>query len=636
MTAAADAGDSVLHARERGQVPGGRLHRRRPGHGGDGDPQDHRDRRGREDGHPRHAADARTTRRASGPARSSCRSAGTPTSTSTTCSGTTTWTASTAGARAWSASSSWSRRARPTTTRRRATRSTRAPIVDIHTNNPLAPGLVNGSFRELALWTIGDNPITDSTLNLRAEPWSERLAEDPDPSLLFSSWRHGDPRTPLPHRLPQRPVRVPHDQRHRQRHRLAAPRRATASTRSSSSATGTATSRATPQDSRPVRRVREVHRRARGRRRRSRGQRGRLPVHERHRPALPPGRLGPAPGAPGPRPATCSRCPATTVADGPALPQPTGGRPPVVASAGRPCPTGAPARQFAVSAVDLPNTGAGEQGTRAAFVATSRGGRRAGRPHQPRAARAARRGGRVRHRPAHERAGDGAGVLPRRQAGPHGQLVGRQRRLQPRADGRPRATSGRTATTPTRPKIGSAMISDFGDFDSGAQGLYGAFVVAPQGAEFGDPRTGLPRDIGAAGGREAARRRRLPGLQPHAVRQRRRHRGEHDALPDGGRRAGAGELPLRPASRERPHGVLLRRARRPGHADPAGPRRRRHARPRAGGPGLGAAARHVARRPALVGRPEPAGRQHGRGRRGVARGRRRTCTSSAAPAARAA
>ena len=50
----------------------------------------------------------------------------------------------------------------------------------------------------MALWTIDDNPITDSTINLRAEPWSDRLAEDADPSLLFSSYRHGDPNTPLP------------------------------------------------------------------------------------------------------------------------------------------------------------------------------------------------------------------------------------------------------------------------------------------------------------------------------------------------------------------------------------------------------------------------------------------------------
>ena len=40
----------------------------------------------------------------------------------------------------------------------------------------LAPGLVDGSFREMALWTIDQNPDIDSTLNLRAEPWADRLA----------------------------------------------------------------------------------------------------------------------------------------------------------------------------------------------------------------------------------------------------------------------------------------------------------------------------------------------------------------------------------------------------------------------------------------------------------------------------
>src|SRR4051794_37445662 len=91
-------------------------------------------------------------------------------------------------------------------------------IVDIHTPalddpacahpadqpNPcqLAPGLVGGSFRELALWTLDENPVTDSTLNLRAAPWADRpggggtLAGDP--SLLFSSYANGDPNTPLP------------------------------------------------------------------------------------------------------------------------------------------------------------------------------------------------------------------------------------------------------------------------------------------------------------------------------------------------------------------------------------------------------------------------------------------------------
>src|SRR3954467_6957362 len=71
-------------------------------------------------------------------------------------------------------------------------------FVDIHTTQAMAPGKVDGSFRELALWTIDTNPVTDSTLNLRAEPFADRLRTNGDPSLLFSSWTHGDPVTPVP------------------------------------------------------------------------------------------------------------------------------------------------------------------------------------------------------------------------------------------------------------------------------------------------------------------------------------------------------------------------------------------------------------------------------------------------------
>ncbi|HEY6852599.1 MAG TPA: hypothetical protein VI139_00015, partial [Gemmatimonadales bacterium] len=70
-------------------------------------------------------------------------------------------------------------------------------IMDIVTSNPLAPALgVNGSFRELALWTIDDTPTTDSSLNLRAAPFSDRSSADP--SQRFSSYTYGDPITPLP------------------------------------------------------------------------------------------------------------------------------------------------------------------------------------------------------------------------------------------------------------------------------------------------------------------------------------------------------------------------------------------------------------------------------------------------------
>ncbi|MEO7397008.1 MAG: hypothetical protein ABIW84_00435, partial [Ilumatobacteraceae bacterium] len=73
--------------------------------------------------------------------------------------------------------------------------------VDIHANQPVVGGLLEGSFRELALWTLDESPVTDSTLNLRAEPWAARgVNADPDrppgpgdPSLLFSSYKHGDP-----------------------------------------------------------------------------------------------------------------------------------------------------------------------------------------------------------------------------------------------------------------------------------------------------------------------------------------------------------------------------------------------------------------------------------------------------------
>ena len=366
--------------------------------------------------------------------------------------------------------------------------------VDIHTSNPLAPGLVTGSFRELALWTIGDNPVTDSTLNLRAEPWSERLAEDPDPSVLFSSWRHGDPRTPLPTAYRNDPfvfrtVNVTGngiDSLHVTGHRFYTEFKLR---------DGNGNVQGAPQDtvqygvSAKFTGVLEggaggpegnagdyLYMNGIGRRFRQ-GAWGLLRVL--------PGRTGDLQPLPG-----------TTVADGPALPTPTGGRPPVVASAGRPCPAGAPARQFAVSAVDLPNTAAGEQGTRAAFVATSVAADvEAGRISPEPLVLHAAAGECVTVQLTNERAtarasfavdklartlnssGINAGYNPEQTVAP-----GEERTYRYYADSE---------------KIGSAVISDFGDFDSGAQGLYGAFVVAPAGAEFADPRTGLPRDVGA-------------------------------------------------------------------------------------------------------------------------------------------
>ena len=71
-------------------------------------------------------------------------------------------------------------------------------LVDIHTTNPLSQE-VTGSFREQALWVMGENPVTDATLNLRATPFSERSG---DAANRLSSYVHGDPNTPLPRSYP--------------------------------------------------------------------------------------------------------------------------------------------------------------------------------------------------------------------------------------------------------------------------------------------------------------------------------------------------------------------------------------------------------------------------------------------------
>ncbi len=83
-------------------------------------------------------------------------------------------------------------------------------VVDIHSHpevdgiaHPLAAGLVDGSFREMVIWTLDDNPVTDSTINLHAAPWSDRGT---DPSLRFSSYTWGDPGTPLLRAYPGDPV----------------------------------------------------------------------------------------------------------------------------------------------------------------------------------------------------------------------------------------------------------------------------------------------------------------------------------------------------------------------------------------------------------------------------------------------
>ena len=62
-------------------------------------------------------------------------------------------------------------------------------------NHSVAPGFLDSSFREWTFWLLDTNPLVDSMINLRAEPFGARGG---DPSQRFSSTAHVDPFTPLP------------------------------------------------------------------------------------------------------------------------------------------------------------------------------------------------------------------------------------------------------------------------------------------------------------------------------------------------------------------------------------------------------------------------------------------------------
>src|SRR5439155_888728 len=70
-------------------------------------------------------------------------------------------------------------------------------------NHSAAPGFIDTSFREWTFWLLDTNPLIDSMVNLRAEPFGQRGG---DPSQRFSSTAFGDPFTPLPRAYPGDPV----------------------------------------------------------------------------------------------------------------------------------------------------------------------------------------------------------------------------------------------------------------------------------------------------------------------------------------------------------------------------------------------------------------------------------------------
>ena len=164
-------------------------------------------------------------------------------------------------------------------------------IVDVRSPAGAAPGPFPSSFREMALWTINDNPITDATLNLRAvavgrPPGAGRRSVA---AVLVLPPRR--PEHAAAAGLPRGSVRAAHDQRVGQRDRLPAPGRPPLPNGEPDHRTRRQAARDAHR--RPaLRHLRALHGGPR-RRRRGRGQpRRRLPLLQRHRQTLPPGRVG--------------------------------------------------------------------------------------------------------------------------------------------------------------------------------------------------------------------------------------------------------------------------------------------------------------------------------------------------------
>ena len=361
--------------------------------------------------------------------------------------------------------------------------------VDIHTNNPLAPGLVGGSFREFVLWTIDQNPTTDSTLNLRAEPLSDRRVVDPDPSLLYSSYRHGDPGTPIPRAYVGDPfvirtinVSSGVDTLHIDGHRTFAENRYNDHDKVASS---------------PLSAVL-------------------YGISERYTLALQGGAGGPQKragdflytngigrraeqGAWGlirvlpKQVANLQPLPGNDVASGASeTPQQTGGRPPAATTIGEPCPIDATTRYFSISAVEVPGT---DLGRNLAYVPTADvAAVKAGTTTPEPLALHVAAGECVNVRFTNERAAGRASFHVDkllRDTSSSGINIG----FNPEQTVAPGA-SRRYKFFADAANIGTAVISDFGGDDTGVQGLYGAVIVAPADAVFTDPVSGAPKDVG--------------------------------------------------------------------------------------------------------------------------------------------
>ena len=362
-------------------------------------------------------------------------------------------------------------------------------IADIRTTSPLIPGVVTGSFREFALMPIDQVAGVDSTFNLRAEPVAGRGL---DPSLWFSSYKYGDPYTPLPKAYPGDPFVIRTiaanpsvDTLHVDGMRFYKdPRYVDAAGPESSPINtfhqmvsekftvaldgGAGGPQHVPGD--------YLYTNGVGRRQKE-GAWGLIRVLDGSD-----SNLQPLPGYPAPA------TPATT-------PSVTGSRPPEPANPGNPCPPGAPTKAFAVSAAEV-KSNTFDNAVRSAFV--------------PSNLAAAVRRGTYTPEPLvlHVAAGDCVLVTLKNERD-----LGR---VSFHADGllRDPASSGVNAGfTPEQTvavggtrayrlyadtaKLGATLIANYGSDEGTTDGLYGAIVVSEKGAYFTDPVTGAPVTTGA-------------------------------------------------------------------------------------------------------------------------------------------
>lgn len=414
--------------------------------------------------------------------------------------------------------------------------------VDIYTdpnaqNHQLIPGFVDSSFREWSVWTLNSNPVTDSTINLTAEPWANRnnpnIPNGTDPSLRFSSYVWGDPYTPMPKAYVGDPfvirtinVSQRADTLHLDGHRFFYETRFTGNTggyqagnpatfNNGNVAPGSAKPIGSPYDT--------IHYGVSERftlaldggagglqkqagdylymntldKRFRDGAWGILRVFDPNQGQV--AGLVPLPDRAAPAAGTQT------------LPSVTGARPPApsAATSVNPCPTGAPQHNFAISAVELPsnsNTGAGADGRKSAFVLSAQassvlGGSLFPEPLVMHVAQGECVNVTLNNQRKLARSSFHLGGLPRG-IGSSGADVG----FNPEQTVAPGQSMTYTFFADDA-KVESAIISDFGGspatavdvgFDEPSRdGSYGGMIVSPAGAKFTNTTTGAPTDVGS-------------------------------------------------------------------------------------------------------------------------------------------